>query len=177
MTCTKFVILWNFFLFKCVGVHIGCHCKIHVLLWSWSITLKGVAVDLDYLRNGNMASLVSFLRVSRRSAIVVTNVTAAKEKTFFGVTCLKCHTTENVPSLWVIICELRNKTGKVVRVFPFPIHAVPLSPTGAWGGVAKVKRSFEKFTANFIKSSWLSIQLWLELLFNFKGKKIQKKKK
>lgn len=46
-----------------------------------------------------MASLVSFLRVSRRSAIVVTNVTAAKEKTFFGVTCLKCHTIEDVPSL------------------------------------------------------------------------------
>lgn len=38
-----------------------------------------MAVGLDYLRSGNMASLVSFLRVSRRS-IKITNVSQLKRK-------------------------------------------------------------------------------------------------
>lgn len=55
-----------------------------------------MAIGLDYLRYGNMASLVPFLRVSRRSVVVM--VTAAKEKNF-GVMSLKGCTVENVHSL------------------------------------------------------------------------------
>lgn len=55
-----------------------------------------MAVGLDYLRSGNMASLVPFLRVSRSSVVVM--ITAAKEKNF-GVMSLKCCTVENVHSL------------------------------------------------------------------------------
>lgn len=58
-----------------------------------------MALDLDYLRSDNVASVVSFSELPDQ-LINVMNVTAAKDKAFFGVTCLKCCTTpENVDSL------------------------------------------------------------------------------
>lgn len=75
-----------------VGFCIGSHCKMCFLLWSYhgQQHLKALVLDLDYTRSGNMASPVSFLRVTRRSIDHVLNVTAAKDEALFGVTCLKC---------------------------------------------------------------------------------------
>lgn len=81
MACTKFKYHFMKLLFSVSGldVYFGYYYKMHVLEWSWLVTFKSCgAVGLDYLRSGNMASLVSFLRVSRRSVKI--NVSQLKRK-------------------------------------------------------------------------------------------------